>query len=94
MSVSASRVSRTRAAHWAQRGEVGLELGELPAVEGADRVDVRQLEPLLVVHARSVPLRPARMPRRRSSPLRMRVFTVPRGSPSRAAISVCVRPSK
>ena len=89
-----ARLADPRGADRAARGEVSLELGELPAVEGADRVDVGLLEPLVVVHARSVPLRAARMPRSRSSPLRMRVFTVPSGSPSRAAISVCVRPSK
>src|SRR5262249_58188836 len=78
----------------AARRQVSLELGELFALEGTQRVEVRRREPGVVVHARSTPPRAERALRSRSSPLRIRVFTVPSGSPGCAAISLCVRPSK
>src|SRR5438876_581438 len=74
--------------------EVGLEPSALVLVERAERIDLGLLEPDLVAHDTLAPLAEPRKPRSRSSPVRIRVFTVPSGSPSRVAISDWVRPSK
>src|SRR5437867_2454511 len=78
----------------AARSEVGLEPSKLLAFERAQSVNISPFKPFVVVHDASPPAFAPRSLRRRSSAARMRVFTVPRGSFSLAAISDCVNPSK
>src|SRR5690606_32254454 len=75
--------------------EPGLDLVALVALQRAGREEEEQVLALVGRHASSLPSRSARSTlRSESSPWRMRVFTVPSGSPSRSAISRCDRPSK
>src|SRR6185295_7964344 len=71
----------------------GLETGALLSLEPAQGVRRRQLADLVAIHV-AESLSPLSAPRSRSSPSRVRVFTVPSGSPSRVAISDWVSPSK
>ncbi len=70
----------------------GLEAPAVLDVEAAEGVAGGQLVDLLPVHVPGSPL-PLTRVRSRSSPSLALVLTVPRGSPSRVAISACVRPS-
>ena len=74
-------------------GEVPLEVGDLIAVEGADRVGGDFLEAtvvLVLVHASPS----ASSPRIFSKPNRIRPFTVPSGTFSMPAISDWLKPPK
>ena len=69
--------------------DVRLEVGTILAVENAQGRERRQLEEAVFAHDGSGPS----TSRSRSIAVLMRVFTVPSGSPRRAAISDCVKPS-
>ena len=71
--------------------EVGLGLGALLRVESAQRQGPGELLEFGAGHG---PASSASTAANFSIPSRTRVFTVPRGSPVRAAISRWVRPSK
>src|SRR3989454_7449517 len=76
-------------------GEVGLERGALLRFESVERVRPSELAvPFVIGHDASLESSGASEPRSFSIPARMRVLTVPNGSRSSAAISVCVRPPK
>src|SRR5262249_24758824 len=73
----------------------GLDLVALVALERAAGVQEDQLVSLVGAHGVPVPYASARsVLRSASSPCRIRVFTVPSGSPSCSAISRCESPSK
>src|SRR5229473_1000483 len=101
---SGGRRVREQLAHLAERlclgaahralGQVCFELQALSRLEGAQRVGRGQRQPLMVGHDSALDRSGASEPRSFSIPARMRVFTVPNGSPSSVAISVWVRPSK
>ena len=69
--------------------QVLLELGELVAVDGIERVRTQELAGLLVGHHASTPRTPAsaRTARMRRMPLRIRLLTVPSGWSSSCATS-------
>jgi hypothetical protein len=70
------------------------QLGRLARIEGVRGMQEDRVAALVAGQpASSLSWLPS-SPRRRRSARRMRVFTVPRGSPSRVAISLCERPSK
>ena len=75
-------------AAWAA-GQVRLELGELIAIDGIERVGAQELAGLFVRHHTSTPLMPAsaRTARMRRMPLRIRLLTVPSGWSSSWATS-------
>src|SRR5207247_1723306 len=73
--------------------EVRLERRGLGRVERAERVEGEEVLELGPAHP-SPPSHCGSDSRRRRSAFRARVFTVPRGVPVFAAISLCERPSK
>src|SRR5262249_46387780 len=76
--------------------ERGIGAGVVPgggAERGEGRLLAQRIGELRVLHRRSLPAAP-RFSRIRSMPSRTRVFTVPSGSPSLAAISLWLSPSK
>ena len=72
------------------RGQVGLQFADLRRPQGVQGVGGEQLAEFLVRHE-SVPFASGpRVARSLCIPSRIRVFTVPSGTPSRLAISCCV----
>src|SRR5262249_52707476 len=72
------------------RAEMELELDEVAGVERADGVGIDEIA-VFVVFVHEAACNPCR---KRIKPLRIQLFTVPRGSLRAAAISVWLKPSK
>ena len=74
------------------RAHQRFEPRTLVALARAEGIGGGQLAHLLPLHLPTHGSSTLKNPRSRSSPRRIRVFTVPSGSPSRAAISAWVKP--